>query len=95
VVNELSHSLYPKVWNTGKCEIKTISSAEQKVATPCNATVGTNISEQYTAFIFSAEIRGLWMQSGYTGTLQRKWSVQSDRSGREYLSLCGPMEMGK
>jgi len=65
------------------------------VATPHKATVGTNILKQYTAFIFSAEVRGSMMQSGYTGTLQRKWSVQSDRSGREYLSLCGPMEMGK
>jgi hypothetical protein len=87
--------LYPKVWNNENCETKTISSGEQMVATPCNTTVGTNILEQYTAFIVSAEVRRSRMQSGYTGTLQRKWSVQSDRHGREYLSLCGPMEMGK
>jgi hypothetical protein len=85
--------LYPKVWNIENCEIKTIYSA--LVATPCIATVGTNTSEQHTAIIFSAEVRGARMQSGYTGTLKRKWPVQSMIRVGEYLSLCGPMEMGK
>ena len=96
VVNKLSHSLYPRVWNIEKCEIKTISSAEHL---GCNTT-HRNSEYQHFRATYCHHLQcwserskdAIWI---YRHLAEKVVCPIYDRSGREYLSLCGPMEMGK
>jgi hypothetical protein len=88
--------LYPEVWNIENCETKNGLFSRTPWLQHHASQQWVPTLEQYTAIIFSAELRrskdAIWI---YRHLAEKVVCQIYDRSGREYLSLCGPMEMGK